>query len=251
DSNEGKTLSGLCRRLEPLLEHALVDAGLMPRVAAADAKPVSATRLHVLFTTRDAAYVGWSDASAGSPWPMGIPRLRMPYSAPSRSTLKLAEAFVTFLGDAERDLLRAGMRAVDLGAAPGGWSWQLAHRGLRVTAVDNGALKGEVAQDSLVTHLREDGLGYRPRRPVDWMVCDIVDKPSRIAALAARWIASGDARRCIFNLKLPMKRRYDEVMRCIEMIDDTMHRANVRHELSIRQLYHDREEVTGYLARAD
>ncbi len=245
DSNEGKMLSGMCRRLQPLLEEKLRTLGLL------DSARPALPRLHVLLTARDAAYVGASQADVGSPWPMGIPRLRMPHGAPSRSTLKLAEAFVAFLGATELEQVRAGMRAVDLGAAPGGWSWQLAQRGVRVTAVDNGALKGEVAQDPLVTHVRADGLGYRPRRPVDWMVCDIVEQPSRIAALVARWIAEGDARRCIFNLKLPMKRRYDEVMRCIGIIGDTMEAAKARYELRVRQLYHDREEVTGYLARKD
>ena len=139
------------------------------------------THLHVLFADGAHAYVGASAAPWASRWTMGIPRLRMPGGAPSRSTLKLAEAFVTFLGDREAELLRAGMRAVDLGAAPGGWTWQLARRGLRVTAVDNGPLKGEVRDDPLVTHLRADGLAFLPKRPVDWMVCDIVEQPSRIA----------------------------------------------------------------------
>ena len=116
--------------------------------------------------------------------------------------------------------MRAGMRAVDLGAAPGGWTWQLARRGLRVTAVDNGPLKGDVRDDPLVTHLRADGLAYLPKRPVDWMVCDIVEQPSRIAALVARWIGEGHARHAIFNLKLPMKKRYDEVRRCEAIIGD-------------------------------
>jgi 23S rRNA (cytidine2498-2'-O)-methyltransferase len=162
----------------------------------------------------------------------------------SRAAFKLLE-----LDDRDR-FLRPGSRVVDLGAAPGGWTWQLAHRGLRVTAVDNGPLKGEVASDSLVTHLTVDGLKYRPPRPVDWMVCDIADQPARIAALVAGWIARGDARQTIFNLKLPMKKRYDEVQRCQAIIVETLARAGVRHTLRMRQLYHDREEVTGYLARA-
>ena len=163
--------------------------------------------------------------------------------------MKLAEAFVTFLGEKESTLLRAGLHAVDLGAAPGGWTWQLTQRGLRVTAIDNGALKGDVAIDPRVTHLREDGLTWRPRRPVDWLVCDIVEQPLRIADLIARWIADGSTRRAIFNLKLPMKKRYDAVVRCVAHMDDILGRAGIDHELRIRQLYHDREEVTGYLAR--
>jgi 23S rRNA (cytidine2498-2'-O)-methyltransferase len=244
DTNEGKALSGLCRSVAAALAPALSQRRVL------DPKERPQPTLHVLFSDGATAYIGASASPWTSRWPMGIARLRMPGRAPSRSTLKLAEAIATFVGD-DTNLLRAGMKAVDLGAAPGGWSWQLAQRGLRVTAVDNGSLKGDVASDSLVTHVRADGFSFRPRRPVDWMVCDIVEQPSRIAALVARWIAQGDARRSIFNLKLPMKRRYDEVMRCEATISETLARAGVRHTLALRQLYHDREEVTGYCARYD
>ncbi len=248
DTNDGKELSGLCRALAVPLAQALTNGGAL--AACGDVpERTPRPRLHVLFADGAQVWIGASVPPWGSPWPMGIPRMRMPREAPSRSTQKLAEAFVAFLGERAPELLRPGMKAVDLGAAPGGWSWQLAHRGLRVTAVDNGPLKGEVAQDSLVTHLRVDGLGYRPRRPVDWTVCDIAEQPARVAALVGRWIADGDARRTIFNLKLPMKKRYDEVRRCRAIIDDALTRAGVRYTLAFRQLYHDREEVTGYCAR--
>ena len=71
----------------------------------------------------------------------------------------------------------------------------------------------------------------------------------RIAELVARWIADGAARRAIFNLKLPMKKRYDEVIRCRARIREMTDRAGVNVDLRFRHLYHDREEVTGYLAR--
>jgi len=242
DSNEGKALSPLARALGARIDGELRSRGQL------DARAVR--RLHVFLPAGDHAWVGTASAVRGG-WPLGIPRLRMPGAAPSRSTLKLAEAFATFLGDREPALLRPGLRAVDLGAAPGGWTWQLAQRGVRVTAVDNGPLKGAVADDPLVTHLREDGLRWRPRRPVDWLVCDIVEQPIRIAELVARWIADGAARRAIFNLKLPMKKRYDEVRRCEQRIGEILHGAGLRYSLSVRQLYHDREEVTAYLARAD
>lgn len=240
DTNDGKELSGVCRAIERPLAGILRERGLL------DADP-AAPALHVLFADGAHAYVGASVAPWASPWPMGIPRLRMPAGAPSRSTLKLAEAFVTFLGERELALVHAGMRAVDLGAAPGGWTWQLAHRGLRVTAVDNGPLKGEVVHDPLVTHLRVDGLAYLPRRPVDWLVCDIAEQPSRVAALVARWIGEGHARRAIFNLKLPMKKRWEEVLRCRAIIDEAL--GGKGYYLRMKQLFHDREEVTAYLAR--
>jgi 23S rRNA (cytidine2498-2'-O)-methyltransferase len=243
DTNDGKELSPLARAL-----HARVEGELRADACLEDG---SAQRLHVFLQDGATAYVGTSLTAQASPWPMGIPRLRMPHGAPSRSTLKLAEALVTFLGERESTLLRPGLRAVDLGAAPGGWTWQLAKRGLRVTAVDNGPLKGTVASDPLVTHLREDGLTWRPKRAVDWLVCDIVEQPLRIADMVGHWIADGAARRAIFNLKLPMKKRYDEVLRCESRIDDIMARAGVRHIQRVRQLYHDREEVTAYLTRHD
>ena len=249
DTNDGKELSELTRSLGARLSNALRERGVL-RAPNTTVATTPAANLHVLFPDGAHAYVGASAAPWASPWPMGIPRLRMPGGAPSRSTLKLAEAFVTFLGDRESDLVRAGMRAVDLGAAPGGWTWQLAYRGLRVTAVDNGPLKGAVRDDPLVTHLRADGLSYLPKRPVDWMVCDIVEQPARIANLAARWIGEGHARNAVFNLKLPMKKRYDEVQRCEAIIRDALAKGRVRHQLALRQLYHDREEVTGCVTRS-
>ncbi len=240
DTNEGKARSPLARALAPRVEEAL-----RSRQALDERAP---RRLRVFLPDGQHAFVGTSLAARGD-WPLGIPRLRMPGGAPSRSTLKLAEAFTVFLGDDEKSLVRPGQRAVDLGAAPGGWTWQLAQRGLSVTAVDNGRLRGEVAGDPLVTHVREDGLHWRPRRPVDWLVCDIVEQPIRIAELVAGWIADGAARRAIFNLKLPMKKRYDEVRRCEQRIAAIVGAAGVPCTLRIRHLYHDREEVTGYLGR--
>jgi 23S rRNA (cytidine2498-2'-O)-methyltransferase len=241
DTNEGKRMSTLARALQPRLHDALERRGSLA--------PDAARRLHVFLVDGSCAYLGSSDAQRGPRWPLGIPRLHMPGAAPSRSTLKLAEAFVVFLGDDAARVLRPGMRAVDLGAAPGGWSWQLAQRGLRVTAVDNGALKGPVASDPLVQHVRADGLSWRPRKPVDWMVCDMVLAPARIADLVARWIADGDARRAIFNLKLPMKKRYEAVDQCREIVEARLATARIRHTLALRHLYHDREEVTGYVER--
>jgi 23S rRNA (cytidine2498-2'-O)-methyltransferase len=235
DTNEGKALAKLAGALERRLATAL-------QASLDDAAP---RRLHVFLPDGERAYVGESDADR-TRWPLGIPRLRRVAGAPSRSAAKLVEAFVVFLGDREPELLRPGMRAVDLGAAPGGWTWVLAQRGVRVEAVDNGPLKGAVATDPLVRHLRVDGLTFRPKRPVDWLVCDIVEQPIRIAELCATWVVERYARRAIFNLKLPMKRRYDEVRRCEARIRERL--GGIRAVLAFRHLYHDREEITGYLA---
>jgi len=242
DTNEGKSLAALARPLAPHLERALAASG----VTLEDGS--TGERLHVFFVGGRACYVGVSDPRNGAPWPMGIPRLRMPSSAPSRSTLKLAEALLTFFDERERARRFApGMTAVDLGAAPGGWTWQLVQRHMIVTAVDNGALDPRLLDSGQVKHRREDGFRFRPREPVDWMVCDMVESPSRIARLAAQWVARGWCRGAIFNLKLPMKKRWEEVLRCRALVDAEL--GGGGYFLRLKQLYHDREEITALLAR--
>jgi 23S rRNA (cytidine2498-2'-O)-methyltransferase len=238
DTNDGKALATLTRPLAPHLERALRKAGVSFEDAAAE------ERLHVFFVGGRACYVGVSAVANAAPWPMGIARLRMPSGSPSRSTLKLAEAFMQFVPGRE---FEPGLTAVDLGASPGGWSWQLVKRGFHVVAVDNGPMDAALLDTGQVKHRRTDGFHYTPPDPVDWMVCDMVESPSRIAALVARWIGEGWCRECIFNLKLPMKKRWEEVERCRGLIDEAL--GGGGYFLRFKQLYHDREEVTGYLAR--
>ena len=171
----------------------------------------------------------------------------MPHGAPSRSTLKLAEALALFVGEeALAGRMRPGMTAVDLGASPGGWTWQLVRRGLMVTAVDNGPMDAALLESGQVKHRREDAFRYRPPEPVDWMVCDMVESPSRVCALVARWVAEGWCREAVFNLKLPMKKRWEEVQRARGIIEEAL--AGAPHRVRMKHLYHDREEVTAWLA---
>ncbi len=244
DTNEGKTLSGFTRRFQPLLQAALTEAGRLEY-------DTSLPRLHIFFPDPRRALVGSSDPANSSPAHMGILRVKMLHDAPSRSYLKLAEAFEVFLSKEEQaQWLRPGMSAVDLGAAPGGWSWQLVQRGLKVTAVDNGPLKGAAAEHPAIRHLRQDGFRYRPRQPVDWVVCDMVEQPQRVAALMAEWVAAGYSTRAIFNLKLPMKKRVAALHDALATVRAVLDAKGLRYRLQARQLYHDREEATVFLARA-
>jgi 23S rRNA (cytidine2498-2'-O)-methyltransferase len=101
-----------------------------------------------------------------------------------------------------------------------------------------------------VRHLREDGFRFRPRDPVDWLTCDMIAQPARVAALVADWIANGHAHRAMFNLKLPMKRRSAEIERLRGLIAARLSGAGRGFELRLKHLYHDREEVTGFCALA-
>ncbi len=241
DTNDGKALSTFTRKFESPLRRALEAEGLL-------LNRTDLPRLHLFFLNSSSVYPARSWPTNASPHPLGIPRLKFPRAAPSRSTLKLEEALQHFLSDEDRARrLQPGMRAVDLGAAPGGWTYQLVRRSLWVTAVDNGPMDPQLLESGLVEHRREDGLRYRPLKPVDWMVCDIVEQPIRIARMVAEWVAEGHCRETIFNLKLPMKKRWQEVQRCDAAMRAILDASGRRYRLRYKQLYHDREEVTGHL----
>ncbi|HSH42503.1 MAG TPA: 23S rRNA (cytidine(2498)-2'-O)-methyltransferase RlmM, partial [Arenicellales bacterium] len=164
-----------------------------------------ARRLDLILSDFERLIIGESLPRQRAAFPGGRPRLRLPRNAPSRSTLKLEEAFLTLMDEKERERwLAPGMTAADLGASPGGWTFHLVARGMLVTAVDNGPMNAALMQSELVEHVRADGFTWRPDRPCDWMVCDIVDKPRRTVDMVARWFRDGHCRASVFNLKLPM-----------------------------------------------
>ncbi len=243
DTNEGKTVSAFTRRFGPLLEDALREQGRL-------LEDIKLPRLHLFFPDKSSALIGSSDPYNSAATVMGISRQSMPADAPSRSTLKLAEAIDVFLDKSEQTrLLRSGMTAVDLGAAPGGWSWQMVKRGIRVTAVDNGDMKGVLAKHPMVEHLKQDGFKYEPRKAVDWLICDMVEKPAKVAELMGSWFVSGWCKHAIFNLKLPMKQRVAALDSALSGIRSRLDTEGISYKMSAKQLYHDREEVTVFLTR--
>lgn len=243
DTNDARRLSAFMRAFAPRLEEELTARRLL-----AEGR-VGLPRLHLFFIGSDRVIVCASLRDNASPWPMGIPRIRASREAPSRSALKLAEAIMVLTGD-EGASMRPGSSAVDLGAAPGGWSWILAQRGLRVLAVDNGELTGAVLETRLVEHVRADGFTFRPAHPVDWMTCDIADRPGKVTALVVRWFERGLCARCIFNLKLPMKKRLLEARRCLDTLSRDLRQAGIDHVIRAKHLYHDRDELTVYVERS-
>lgn len=237
DSDAAKPLAGLARSFGNALRPALRKAELLS--AKEDTR---LPRLHVVFVQGDHLFLASSDARDSSPFPLGITRLKLLPDAPSRSALKLEEAIRVLLTPQEREhLLRPGMTAADLGAAPGGWTWVLTREHLRVISVDNGPLREHVLDTGLVEHLRADGFHWKPTQSLDWMVCDMVEQPRRVAERMATWFREGWCKHAIFNLKLPMKKRWDETRLCLDLFAEQAQR-----DLTVRarQLYHDREEIT-------
>ncbi|MBK7864133.1 MAG: 23S rRNA (cytidine(2498)-2'-O)-methyltransferase RlmM [Archangiaceae bacterium] len=149
----------------------------------------------------------------------------------SRAALKLDEA-LEWVGDGPG----AKEVCVDLGAAPGGWSQRLLARGARVIAVDPAQLK--LAHKKL-THVQDSAFRYQPEEPVDWLFCDMAWRPLEVAQLLGKWARHGWAIRVVANIKLPMKDKWPMLAR----VRSTMEEGGWRN-LKMRQLYHDRDEVT-------
>lgn len=246
ENNADGDLGNFARKWVSPLSRGLRGAGLLK----ADQNAPAPARLEVFLPDFTSAVVGFSLADNRARYVGGIPRLRLPASAPSRSALKLEEAWKVFLPpEQELDYLGGGKKAADLGAAPGGWTWQLVHQGMMVTAVDNGPMNPELMASGQVEHVEADGYGWRPRRGIDWMVCDIVDQPRKTAKLAVTWLGEGLCRYTVFNLKLPMKKRYDEWLICRDILVDGLKEAGIGFRLKARHLYHDREEITCFIER--
>ena len=240
DTNEGKSLNTLSKAV---VKH-------VDKIITTETNSLWVGQ--VLFLDNQTAYVGASLHSQISPWPSGILHLRVPRSAPSRATLKLEEAWHQFVPKKDWEMrLAPSMTAVDLGAAPGGWTWQLVNKHMFVQAIDNGPMDESLMESGQVTHHRSDGFVYTPSKTVDWLVCDIADKPSRVTSMIIRWAKNRWFREAVFNLKLPMKQRYVAVSDAKEAIAKAMGSENIKFHLRIKQLYHDREEVTAHLRLFD
>lgn len=160
-------------------------------------------------------------------------------AAPSRSYLKVEEAY-GLLGREPA----AGEWVVDLGAAPGGWSYSAAKRGSRVLALDNGPLKGGALGHPLIEHRREDAYGFRPGpgERVDWLFCDLVDDPREVMRrIVEPWLVNQWCRRFVVILKFG---RVDPLalLREVKAADGVL--ARCAPGTRVRHLFHDREEFT-------
>lgn len=247
DTNESKELLTFCRKFTVPLRNQLKKQGWLGKSEQAK----GSVSLHILFVRSGCCYVGYAYNDNRSLFFMGIPRLKFPANAPSRSTLKLEEAILTFVPQAEeKKRFTEEMTGVDLGACPGGWTYQLVKRGLFVYAVDHGKMAASLHDTGRIEHCAEDGFKFQPpkRKQIDWLVCDMVEQPIRISKLMAKWLINGWCREAIFNLKLPMKKRYQEVQLCLNYLEEELTKQGFWFKIQAKHLYHDREEVTVHVA---
>lgn len=156
----------------------------------------------------------------------------------SRAENKLMEALATF--NVELD---GKGTALDLGAAPGGWSKVLADYGYNVLAVDPAALHPDLEKNPKITHLKVKSQDIHLEDPLDLIVNDMNMDPQETGEIMNE-IAYllKDRGLAIVTLKLPnhAQRSIEEAVKILEKEYDV---------LKIRSLFHNRQEVTALLQR--
>jgi 23S rRNA (cytidine2498-2'-O)-methyltransferase len=182
-------------------------------------------------------------------WVHGQRRMADDDLAPSRSYLKVEEAYIVLGREPQ-----PGETVCDLGAAPGGWSYSAAKCGAHVLAIDNGPLKGGALGHPQIEHRGEDAFRFVPagfspramtagrREGFDWLFCDLVEEPHHVMQhIVAPWLAQSWCQWFVVNLKFG---RVDAIALLRELRAPesplTLHAPGAR----IRHLYHDREEFT-------
>jgi 23S rRNA (cytidine2498-2'-O)-methyltransferase len=164
----------------------------------------------------------------------GRARMKRTGEAPSRAAMKLDEA-IDWYGVSPG----SGDVCVDLGSAPGGWTRRLIERGARVWSVDPAKLAPDLASHPKVRHFTQSAFAFSPPEPADWLFCDMAWRPLEVAQLLAKWARNRWATQLIANIKLPMKDKLPVLARVRHTLEDAGW-TRVR----LRQLYHDRDEVT-------
>ncbi len=170
-------------------------------------------------------------ADCSSPFPNGVPRFVEDRGGPpSRAYLKLWETFARL-----RRQPGPGESCLDLGAAPGGWTWLLARTGAEVLAVDRAPLAPEITRLANVTVRSGSAFALDPAEvgPIDWWCSDIVAYPQRLLELVTRWLESGLVRHLVCTVKFQGATDHDAAARFAALSGAQLfHLSQNKHELT-------------------
>lgn len=168
-------------------------------------------------------------ARCTSPFPHGEARfVEDREGPPSRAYLKLWEAFTL-----DQVWPQPGERVIDVGSAPGGWTWALAQLGAHVISVDKAPLDPKVAALRNVTYRGESAFGLDPNEvgEVDWFFSDVICYPTRLYDLVQRW--RPHAKRFVCTLKFKGETDHETATRFAEIEGSRLVHLSVnRHELT-------------------
>lgn len=234
-------------RFSPEITYHLSPAEVRDEVLATlhDVNPVvqHADWIISIYVSNETLYVGISKPTDNlSDWTGGAIRFKKERQHISRAKFKLLEAEVAFGLDYSQY-----HSAIDVGAAPGGWTSLLLERGVKVTAVDPAALHPSLKHHPQLTYYKKNigELSFAPHA-FDLLVCDMSWSPRQTAKLLLDLIGAlmvgGTA---IITLKLMHKNAFQAVREMTASLEPPLQLVKAK------QLFHNRDEITMCFVRND
>ncbi len=211
------------------------------RVSGFNVNPKEAKTCVSLTVLKNRAYIGISNLDDNvSTWTGGVLFYSNNENILCRAEFKIEEAFEVFKINIDSNLL-----ALDLGAAPGGWSHFLSEKGIYVDAVDPACLDDRVLSCDKVKHYRMTAQEFSKNYPdkcydiiVNDMKMDTNESIDIICEMSKQLKNNGV---CILTLKLPKQ----NVQRRINIAKAVLSKKFAI--VKMRQLYYNRSEVTIYM----
>ncbi|MBP1961773.1 SAM-dependent methyltransferase [Paenibacillus aceris] len=175
-----------------------------------------------------------------SDWSGGAIRFMKEEDQISRAKFKLLEAEQRFGID-----FSIARTALDIGAAPGGWTSLLLERGLQVTAIDPAAMSPRLLGNSSLKIYKKNASDVKLRdNEFDLLVCDMSWDPRQMGRLVADLLYSlQSGGTAIITVKLMHKKPFQTVRDILRILEPSL------FLLKAKQLFHNREELTLYLQK--
>lgn len=198
-------------------------------------------RIISVFLNGESCYIGLSKAEDNlSNWSGGMMHYKKDDSDISRAKFKLMEAISVF--DIDMSKLKS---ALDLGAAPGGWTSVLLEYGLWVTAVDTGDMDSRLDSYKHYEFLKTNVADLElDKGDYDILTSDISWNPvntARMLCKSAQYLKQhGNAVVTVKLMSSKVRKTIRDVMAIYGEVFDI---------LGARQLFHNRDEITLYMKK--
>jgi len=149
---------------------------------------------------------------------------------PNRAYLKLWEVFTT-----QQLKIKQDDCALEIGAAPGGWSWVLSQYFKKVYTFDRADLAPQVKKIKNITHVQGDAFKISPDdfKDVTWFFSDLICTPEKIHETIEFWLAHSRVRNFVCTIKFKGDTPFEVIDKLLKIPDS-----------KIVRLYHNKNEVT-------
>lgn len=149
---------------------------------------------------------------------------------PNRAYLKLWEVFAT------QDLkIKPSECAIEIGAAPGGWSWVLSQYFNKVHTFDRADLAPQIKKIKNIEHHKGDAFKINPDEfsGCTWLFSDLICTPEKIHETVQFWLAHSRVKNFVCTIKFKGECNFEIIDKFLKIPDS-----------KIVRLYHNKNEVT-------